>query len=322
VRSLASSPDRAGHQAHFAQDRPHLLRHGGNIPPLVAASRGADVRVIGLSWPDFREPVLTLPGSGIEHPGDLRGRRLAVPRRLADTIDFWRPTVLHGYERALAVAGLTLDDVDLVDLPIERSLIDAPAPGDRRGALWGARALLGQQREEAVALLTGRVDAIFSHGALAPIAQGVTGARTVVDLGALPQRPDRVNNGIPQVLTATGDLLDAHPEAVARILARVVAVGAWARAVPERARDAIAAEIGLPLDLLDDAHGPAVHAQLDVDLAPERVAALTAQAAWLHRRGVMDGPLDVAALVDPRPLERARRILGVRSAPDPIGVGA
>lgn len=311
VRSLSAVSDPAARQAHFAQTHPHLFRHGGNIPPLVARSRGADVRVIGLSWPDFHEPVLAVAGSGIETPADLRGRRISVPSRPGDAVDFWRPTVLHGFARALATAGLTLDDVEQVDVPVERSSIDAAAPagGDHRAALWGARTLLGQQREEIVALLTGRVDAIFSHGAMAAIAQGVTGARTVVDVGALPHRASRVNNGIPQVLTVTGDLLDSHPDVVARVLARVIEAGRWAAANPDGARAIVAHETGLAASLVDMAHGPDVHGQLDVDLSPERLAGLEAQAAWLDGGGFLAGPVDVAAMVDADPLERALDLL-------------
>ncbi len=311
IRSLAARADPSSHQGHFSQEHPHLFRHGGNIPPIVARSRGADVRVIGLSWTDFFEPVLALPESGITGPADLRGRRLAVPRRPADTVDFWRPTVLHGYERALATAGLGLGDVELVDLPIERSMIEPPPAGaGHRAPLWGPQALFGQQREEAVALLTGHVDAIFSHATLAAIIQGVTGAGVVVDVGALPDRAMRVNNGIPLALTVTGDLLDAHPDIVVRLLRRVLDAADWARRERAAARAIVADEIGLPVRLVDVAHGPGTPAQLDVDLAPERTAGLRAQIEWLDAGGFLAAPVDIDDLIDPRPLAEARATCG------------
>lgn len=308
VRSLAVTADPAARQGHFSQLHPNLFRHGGNIPPLVARSRGADVRVIGLSWTDFYEPVLALPESGIETAADLRGRRLALPRRIGDAVDFWYTVVLQGYERALATAGLTLADVELVDIPVERSAIGPTAAGDdHRVALFDAQTLFGQQREVAVALLTGKVDAIFSHATLAVIVQGITGARVVVDVGALPDPLARVNNGIPMALTVTGDLLESHPEAVTRVLARVLEAADWAREEADAARAIIADEIGLPARLVDLAHGPDAAARLDVDLSPERVDALGVQIERLEAAGVLDGPVDIDALVESAPLEEARR---------------
>jgi ABC-type nitrate/sulfonate/bicarbonate transport system substrate-binding protein len=84
VRSLASSTARDVRQSHFEQTQPNFFRHGGNIPPLVSRSRGADVRLIGLSWTDTAELVLAAPGSGIRKPADCAAG--AWPCRAASTI--------------------------------------------------------------------------------------------------------------------------------------------------------------------------------------------------------------------------------------------
>ncbi len=309
VRSLAAHPEPAARQAHFAQDLGGLIRHGGNVPPLVARSRGADVRVVGLSWTDFHEPVVVRADDPAQGPADLRGRRVSVPRRTADAVDFWRATALHGYARALAGAGLTLDDVELVDLEIGRSHIDGPAPGDDpRAPLWGALGLLGQQREEALALLTGRVDAVFTHASLAPALLAFTGGRVLEDVGAAPDRARRVNNGVPLVLTVTGDLVDERPDVVDRILARVLSAARWAARHKDEATRIVADEVGLAPALVPLAYSGAAAGQLDVDLSPERLAGLESQAAWLHEHGFLERPISLDELVDPEPLRRARAL--------------
>lgn len=93
VASLLRSPLRATRESHFAHTQANSFRHGGNIPPLWAFSEGNDVRLIALSWNDENQVVLARPDSDIRTVADLRGRKLAVPRRLHDSIDFWRATV-------------------------------------------------------------------------------------------------------------------------------------------------------------------------------------------------------------------------------------
>ena len=102
VRSLASAGDETVKLSHYRHTQPNSFRFGGYVPPLVAASRGADLRIVGLSAPDRAAAVLTLPHSGLKTAEDLRGKRLSAPRRLNDSIDWWRATVLAGYADLLA----------------------------------------------------------------------------------------------------------------------------------------------------------------------------------------------------------------------------
>jgi ABC-type nitrate/sulfonate/bicarbonate transport system substrate-binding protein len=310
VHSLAVSGDANVRRSHFTQQQANLFRHGGNVPPLVARSRGADVRLIGLSWSDFYEPVLVLPDSGIETVADLRGRRISVPRRVNEPVDFWWATSLHGYARALSLAGLTLDDVEHVDIPVDRTYYDRPGSTVPRASLSSALELIGHHREEGLALLTGKVDAVFSHASLAPGLQGFTGAVPLVDVGALPDRRLRINNGIPLAFTVTGDLLDARPDIVARVLAQTIRAGEWAVENPVPTRQIVASDVGLADELVSLSYSDDVARQLDVDLSAERLEGLASQAAWLHERGFLAEPVDVEAFVDPAPLQEALRLLG------------
>ncbi len=298
VRSLASSPDSAVRQAHWDQTQPGFFRQGGNIPPLVARSRGADVRLLGFSWPRTAHPVLVPRDSTIADPADLAGKRLSLPRRVDDSIDFWRPTVLRGWEQALELGGLTLDDVELVDVPVRRRFVDDTnaAAGVGR-SMFGAAGQLGFQREEAAALVRGDVDALFSEAGFAVVLQGVLGLRVVIDLEDLPELDQRINNGIPLTLTVTGDLYDERPDVVARWLARVSEAAAWAPSHEIEAKRIIAGEAALPEELVDAAFGPTAHTGLEYDLTDEGLGALRAQHDRLLAAGVIETAVDLDAYV-------------------------
>ncbi|MFT4036386.1 MAG: ABC transporter substrate-binding protein [Patulibacter sp.] len=315
VRSLASSSDPQHRQAHFEQTAPNFFRHGGNIPPLISRSRGADVRLIGLSWTEQHELILAHPRSGITSVQDLRGRRLSLPRRVGDSVDFWRATVLRGYEQALDLAGLTPDDVEFVELEVDRTFVgDSTDRTADDASLWDARFMLGFQQEEAAALAAGQVDVIFSQGGHGAQVGGLLGLTTVLDLGTLEPRERQINNATPLALTVTGDLLDARPDLVARVVARTLAGAAWARREPQAATRIVADEVGIAESLVPHAFSPQLPEQLAVDLSDWNLAALRSQAELLERHGFLQAPIDWDAFIDPGPLAAAHQLLDERVA--------
>jgi len=289
-KSLAAAPDAGSKQSHFEHTKPNSFRHGGNIPPLVAFSRGADVRLLGLSFTHTAQRILASPDSSIIKIEQLAGRRISVPRRLGDSIDFWRATVLRGFEQALATVGLAIKDVDVVEVPIARTFVsDATRHTGDSDTLWDARYMLGHQREEVLALARGDVDAIYSEGAIAEIAQGFSGARVVFDFDALPDhasaagRSRRVNNSQPLAFTVSGKLAHQHPDLVAEVVLVARNAAAWARQNEREAKRLIAAEVGLQEELVDSAFSPDVHRQLGFDLSIDNMARLQIQHDHLLR---------------------------------------
>lgn len=309
-RSLATTTDRAARQSHFQQTQPNFFRHGGNTPPLFSRSRGRDVRLIGLSSGESLRVILVRPDSDIETVADLRGRRVAVPRRLNDTIDFWRTTVLRGFGDVLAAEGLSLDDTVQTDIAIERAYVDGSQSARRDSdSLWRGDFMLGHQREEALALIRGEVDAIYSQGAIAAIVQAFTGARAIFDSR---DAATWVNNDAPLTLTVTGDLLDARPDIVDRLVERVLVAAEWAARNERDAKRWIATEGGIPEDLVDRAFSPDIHRQLDLSLDEVLIERLRGQHQGLIERGFIDRPVDFDAFVDFGPLRRARERLASR----------
>jgi ABC-type nitrate/sulfonate/bicarbonate transport system substrate-binding protein len=316
VRSLAASADPATRAAHYLHSLPHLVRHGGNIPPLVALDRGADLRVVALSWTDVSLPMLALPESGIACAADLRGRRIAVPRRPGEPLDCWRPAVLGGIERILAGAGLRLGDVRLVDIPVHRSFVSgARATPDETASLWGSGFVTALQREEVAALVRGEVDAIFSEGGMAVAIASLTGARAIADLADRGDPAERVGLPLPSVVSVSGALADERPDLVARWLACVIEAADWAARHPVAIRRVLAQELGIAEDQVAPALSADAHRQLGIGLGPALLAALSDQADLLLRHGFIRRPLRLADAVDPAPLERARAIVAARAGP-------
>jgi ABC-type nitrate/sulfonate/bicarbonate transport system substrate-binding protein len=293
LRALTASPDPAVRRSHFEHTVPNSLRQGGNIPPLVARSHGADVKVLAFSWPTISHRVLVRPDSDIETVAALRGRRLSLPVRADRQIDFWQPTVLRGYEQALATAGLTLDDARLVRIDVDTPLQPEQAPAaEQGGPQWSVFRSAGFQQHEAAALLDGRVDALFTEHSSSAQLRSVLGLRTVIDL-APPGGDPPVNNGIPLVLTASGTLIDERPDLVARWITRLLAAPAWTHDHEGDARRIFAREAGLAEDLVAESFpGPlAEHLPLHVD--ERSVAALDSQLRFLVDHGFVEQAFDV-----------------------------
>lgn len=319
VLSLASSGDRKVHLSHYEHTQPNSFRFGGYVPPLVSRSRGADVRVIGLSWPDRVSEVVVAADSPLSGPADLKGLRLGVPKRLNDSIDWWRATVLAGYDQALAAAGLTAADVRFVDIPVSRAFVEDATTGAAPAlSLWGARSQFAVQREEAAALIRGEVDALYTDAAMGAILKAAYGFRPIVALGGrednLNGRPDGGLDGHPVVLTVSGRLLDERPDLVTRWVGRLLDADDWARANEEDAKRIIARDTGTPEDFVALGYSERVHRQLDLSLSERRVALLRDRHDSLLRHGFLAAPIDFDRFLDPRPLAAAQAARSQRPA--------
>lgn len=314
VRSLASATERNVHLSHYTHSQPNAFRFGGYVPPLVSASRGGDLRILGLSWPDRSAAILALRDSGLQRPEDLRGKRLSVPRRTRDSIDWWRALVMAGYRAALRRAGLEPRDVEFVEIEIERAYIEDAVTGQDAGrSLWGARSQFAVQREEIYALMRGQVDVIYSDAAMGAVLKAFLGPVTVIDLTA-PEETQDVIAAQPLVLTASGSLIDSHPDIVNRWLARLLEADDWARANERDALQIIAQDTGLPVDFVPEAYSSRIHRQLDLSLSPPRLELLRAKSEELFAGGFLARELDLSRLVDSRPLLEARKIFESRRA--------
>ena len=308
VASLRASADPAVRESHFDHTQAASFRQGGNIPPIWTRSRGADVRLIGLSWAEQYQAIVTVRGSGIDGPEDLKGRRLALARRVNDQIDFWHATALRGYDSTLRHVGLGLDDVELVDLPVEEGYLPRDATS-RSGSLFGAYTNRRLQSAEVLALIRGEVDAIYVAGGRGPDLEALLDVDVVFDIAGQDDPELKINNITPAALTVSGALLDERPDLVTRYVAATLGAARWAAEHPAETRRIIAHEVGIAEDFVEPGYPRAIHAHLEPTLDEDLVAAIESQQRFLLEHGYIDAGFDVRAWIDAGPLAAARELV-------------
>lgn len=300
IESAAGSRAR---DSHFTHATPQLFRQGGNIPPIWARSRGADTALVGIAWTREYQTILARPGSGIRTVADLRGRRLALPRRTSGEIDFWRAMCLRAYDSALRLGGMTLDDVELVELPVhERYIPDGGGDPDQAAWMWAGGARARRQQAETFAVIRGEVDALYASGALGLQLQALLEAPVVVDLGFHPDPAVSINNQVPNILTVDGALAREHPEVVAQYLAALEEAAEWARGEPDTANRTCAREVGSPEEWIAPSYRDEAANALAVSLEPRLVAAVESQKQFLLAHGFIEHDFPIGDWVDARPL--------------------
>jgi ABC-type nitrate/sulfonate/bicarbonate transport system substrate-binding protein len=314
VSSLRASADRSVRESHFDHRQANSFRQGGNAPPIWSRSQGQDVVVVGLTWLPQYQSILTLPGSGIKTLRDLKGKRLALPRRVNEKIDFWRASALQGYLQALALEGLTESDVTLVDLSIDEPYIGNVSTSGS-GPLFDAHQFAKSARAETFALIRGEVDAIYHYGAAGPALQSFLGAHVVLDINHHADQKVAINNGTPNVLTVSGELLRKHPAIVARYLAQVLRAARWAKTHREETAAIVAREVSVAEEWVPEAFDESLYGNLEPSLRPELVSALEVRKDFLLRHGFIQNDFSVADWIDPAPLAEAHKLLGQEATP-------
>lgn len=281
-------------------DLPGSFRQGGSIPALWNRSHGADTRLIGLSWTNEFQAVLTLPASGITRAAHLMGRRIGLPvQPHADRTgpDIKRASALRGFAAALELDGHDLRGVEWID-----TIEEERAPSRPDGESYRPRGRHGY-RAEVLALLRGEVDAIYVRGTLGLETARLIGARVVAEFGSHPDPQVRVNNAALRTLTVDRRLIEDRPDLVTRFVERVVDAGAWAANHPREALSYIAHETGSSIDWVQAAHGEGAQGRLSTLLSDEAITALARLKDFLVEYEFLRADFDVRDWVDGRPLE-------------------
>ncbi|GLR55884.1 ABC transporter substrate-binding protein [Rhizobium indigoferae] len=298
LKSIIDSPDRSIRQSHFNHTLDWSFRHGGNVPPIRARSEGRKTRLVGITWTDEFQAIITLPESGIKSTRDLKGRRFGIARRPEGIVDFMRATALKGLVSALSLEGLELADVEVIDIALADSVLasqEGPSLfGLKRQQAYGA---------EIASLIRGEVDAIYVKGTAGINVANLVGAIQVVEFGFHPDPKIRINSGSPRVLTVDELLAEERPDMVHRLLESIFKASAWAEAHPEETRRFVAREAGATEEQVLAANGPEVHRHLGLGLQPELVEAVGHYKDFLRDFGFLAADFDIAEWVDRRHLE-------------------
>ncbi len=285
VLSLLQAGERNTRESHFSHTLPNSFRHGGNIPPTWARSTGGDVKVIGLTASKTPYYVLSLAKNGIATPSDLKGKRLGLPRRLKDSIDFARAMYLRTYELALAAGGLSWDDVEIVELGVTEGYLDDSSKPSRDGALWNAAQLRAFQRTEIFALIRDEVDAIPSSGYWGAELIAGFGCNTVFDSRDHAEGNAWTNSATPLILSVNAALIEERPDLVVRWLKTLLKAAEWGRNNPSDAVRIAAQETGVAEYFVHATNPEGVSAHFDISLSDDVVESLSVQKDFLLRNG-------------------------------------
>jgi ABC-type nitrate/sulfonate/bicarbonate transport system substrate-binding protein len=281
--ALQDVEDAAIRANHFTHGLAHLAREGGNIPALWAYASGAPTRLIGITWLDEYQAVVTSPGTSVDGVAGLAGRRVAIPASTGGEIDVPRASALRGFERALSTAGLDLAAVKIKG--VGREPFGGPRSDDR-----------GEHFDAELELLESRaVDAVWLKGAGGLAAVRERGLRELIRIDLQPDPLVRVNNGTPRTITIRQELLDARPEVVRTYL------GVLKRAQPavgdkrEQLWRVLSRETHQPPPTAAVAYEQVNGDSLVPSLASDRIEALQHQAEFLFVHGFLPRRIDVAA---------------------------
>ena len=305
IKSLRESDNQAVRESHFDHTLQNSVRHGGNIPAIWARASGRETRVIGLSWADEVQLILTNPDSGIKSAKDLKGRKFGLPNWANAQIDFTRAQAIRGLENALKLEGLEVKDVELVDYTHGGTFSDEAAQTVNGISTFGGRRR-GGQNAELVGLLRGEVDAIFLKGASAAQLAQQFGLHTVIDTGSHPEPLIRANNGTPRTLSVDLNLLDQHYDVAVGILSSVLRAEEWAWTHPDDTRRYLARETNSSEYWVTQAYGDDAHQRLRTNLDERSQVALQDFTDFLQRWAFIPQSFSVSDWIDPRPLETLR----------------
>lgn len=302
VRTLQDNPGPL-QRHHYDHRLPTLVREGGNILAIAARAQGEPTKLVGLTWIEERQAILVRADAGIASPADLRGKRLGLPTWINHEIashargsSIARGMSLAGYKGALASAGLTLDDVDLVEVESRRR--SANADGALRDVqlrqLWAFQDLAD-----------GLVDALYVKGASAVDGAKALGLVVGIDLDALPEKRFRVNNGTPRPITAHQSLIDHHFDHLVTFLEQTLRTADWARDNLDDVLMVLEGETRGSRAAVEEAYGNGFHTMLHPDLSDERLTLFEQQKRFLWVHGFLERDFEMAEWVDRRPLEAA-----------------
>ncbi|MGE8305756.1 MULTISPECIES: ABC transporter substrate-binding protein [Pseudomonas] len=301
VQSLREADQQAVRESHFDHSLLNSVRHGGSIPAIWARAQGRETRVIGLSWADEAQLILTRPDSGIHTIKDLKGRRFGLPDWASAQIDFTRAQALRGLENALKLEGLQVGDVALVNYRYDGTFSDRPV---RNVAGTPVSSTQSEGRNlELAGLLRGEVDAIFLKGASAVQLAHAFALHTVIDTGSHPDPLIRSNNGTPRTLAVDSHLLAQHPQVVHTLLSSVLRAERWAHQHPDETRRYLARETNSSEYWVTVAYGADAHLRLSTRLDDQAIDALQDFVEFLKRWRFIPNRFEVRDWIARQPLD-------------------
>jgi sulfonate transport system substrate-binding protein len=285
----------AGVNAHYTHSIDRCFREGGGSPPIWARSRGADTKVVGITFMEETLGIFVRAADSADSVAGLSGRRIGLPLHPGLVFNFWRFAAEKGFHSALARHGLPDGAVAVVDVP-ERA-IAVGAPGSRPCRYTG----------QLQALLDGRIDAMFAKGPeLALLEREARGrVRMLYDVASSGHVADRVNNSTPRLVTAGARMVVEEREVVVRYLQGLIRAAAWARTHASDTRAIVASECAVAPEAIDRYLCADYPTRLEPAIDAGLVASVAVQKSFLADRGYLAGDFALDDWIDPGPLAEA-----------------
>lgn len=236
----------------------------GNNPALRVAAAGADVKAIGLSSfvKENGSAIIVRADSPIKTLQDLKGKKVA----------YLTGTVRHStFAKALKSAGLTLDDVESLNLAF-----DASGP----------------------ALVRGDVDAVVESGDVAAKLVETGQARVILDASSHPEW------SAPFLISVNGEFARKYPDIVKRLLKVDIETARWADAHPEETIRIFVDETKSSEKSVRQSYKDNVFHQ-DPRITPEALQSLRGEEQFMAEAKLLKGSVDYDKWIDTSYLDAA-----------------
>lgn len=309
LAGLGTLPEGQAPLVHARHSETYQMRDGGNIPAIWARAEHADTVLVGSTWVEAGGQIVVRTGDDIRRVQDLSGRRFGLSKsRDTRRVDWWRANSQRNAGLALALAGLSLKDVEVID--IEHGS-PQPRPGAWHG--WDERSKEDITfnlpfTPEIHALADGRVDAIYTTQGRAQIYERSGRFRVIEDLARYPDWTLQIAAS-PYTLAVSRPLATERRDVVVAWLRANIRAARWiesnpadaARLLHRHTYHATVADVAraiAPIDFLPSLSARNLHA---IDIGK----------AFLRDHGYLQNDFDVAAWADTSFLEEALASLPV-----------
>jgi ABC-type nitrate/sulfonate/bicarbonate transport system substrate-binding protein len=299
---LRSLPEAVGWLPHYSHGFEHLFRDGGNIPSIWSKAENKDTKLIGLTAARDGGRIVVRADSKLHRVRDLKGRRFGLFKSLnAAKVDWWRATSERGILQALALAGLSRDDVEVLDIDhVEsRGFGRASRPSD---LWWRRRREEPHFTSEVAALEESRVEAIYASEGRALALERTGRFKTIEDLARYPDWTLQVANS-PYAITVNTDFAEQNRDIVVAYLRAVLRAGHWINANRPAAAAILAGVTDYP------GAADVAKAIVDTDFVPnlsdQNLAGIEIESAFLKKHGYIGRDFDVQQWADASFLKEA-----------------
>ena len=304
LRNIAELGDEHAN-AHYTHSIDRCFREGGGSPPVWARARGANSKLLGITFMEETLGIFVRKDDPAESMLNLAGRRIGLPLWPGLVFDFWRFAAEKGFHSALKCHGMREAAVTVVNV-VESS-----------GSVGEPEACLGEgepdlrrcnYRGQLQALLEGGIDAMFGKGLELALLEREAGGRIrlLFNVANSPEMTDRVNNSTPRLLTAGGRLVSENREVVIRYLQGLLRAGKWAQRHATETRDIVGRECAVEARAIDRYLRADYARRLMPEITAKLLGAVDVLKSFLLRWGYLAGDFAIEDWVDPEPLREAQ----------------